>query len=66
MFYLKIVDCFQVIVLCLVGIYKDDVIKAFVLFLKWYKVATRSPEHTRESLAEMDNLMIRYVVMLST
>ena len=61
--FLLLLYHFQVIVLCLVGIYKDDVIRAFVLFLQWYKVATRSPKHTQDSLAKMDELMIRYVLV---
>lgn len=49
----------QVIVFCLINLFEDDVIKAFVLFLKWYKLASRSPEHTNNSLELMDDIMNR-------
>jgi len=51
----------QVIVLCLIGLYEEPVIQGFVLFIKWYIVATRSSIHTSNSLINMDELMSRYV-----
>jgi len=47
----------QVIVVCIIGLFRRDIIKAIVKFLRWYEKACRSKEHTEESLANMDQFM---------
>ena len=47
----------QVIAVCIIGLFRRDIIKAVVKFLRWYEKACRSKEQTEESLANMDKLM---------